>query len=62
MPKIFHCDIEKSISNSAEKVFLNINIKYCIWHFKSVLVIQKYELCCNKVEKIKHLYIYYQNI
>ena len=27
--KIFHCDFEKGISNAAEKVFPNINIKYC---------------------------------
>ena len=29
-PKIFHYDFEKAISNAAEKVFTNANIKYCI--------------------------------
>ncbi|KAG4086334.1 hypothetical protein H8356DRAFT_1434649 [Neocallimastix lanati (nom. inval.)] len=41
------------ISNAAEKVYINANIKYCIWHFKRALEIQKNELCGNKVEKIK---------
>jgi len=39
-PKIFHCDFEKAISNAAEKVFINANIKYCIWHFKRALEIK----------------------
>ena len=61
--KIFHCDFEKAISNAAEKVFINVNIKYCIWHFKRALqILKKKELCGNKVEKIKDLYIYYNNI
>ena len=30
--------------------------------FKKVLEVQKNELCGNKVEKIKDLYIYYKNI
>ncbi|KAG4085362.1 hypothetical protein H8356DRAFT_1375016 [Neocallimastix lanati (nom. inval.)] len=61
-PKIFHCDFEKAVSNAAQKVFINANIKYCIWHFKRALEIKKKELCGNKVEKIKDLYIYYNNI
>jgi len=40
-PKIFHCDFEKVISNTEEKVFSNVNIKYCIWHFKKALDNQK---------------------
>ncbi|KAL6599377.1 hypothetical protein U3516DRAFT_816711 [Neocallimastix sp. 'constans'] len=51
-----------SVSNAAQKVFINANIKYCIWHFKRALEIKKKELCGNKVEKIKDLYIYYNNI
>jgi len=61
-PKIFHCDFEKAVSNAAQKVFINANIKYCIWHFKRALEIKKKELCGDKVEKIKDLYIYYNNI
>jgi len=33
-PKNFHCDFEKDISNTAKKVFPDINIKYCTWHYK----------------------------
>ncbi|KAL6598032.1 hypothetical protein U3516DRAFT_787049 [Neocallimastix sp. 'constans'] len=53
-----------SVSNAAQKVFINANIKYCIWHFKRALEIKKKkkELCGDKVEKIKDLYIYYNNI
>ncbi|KAG4090608.1 hypothetical protein H8356DRAFT_1431061 [Neocallimastix lanati (nom. inval.)] len=40
-PKIFHCDFEKAVSNVAQKVFINANIKYCIWHFKRALEIKK---------------------
>jgi len=40
-PKIFHYDFEKAISNAAEKVLLNVNNKYCIWHFKRILEIKK---------------------
>ncbi|KAG4091132.1 hypothetical protein H8356DRAFT_1408380 [Neocallimastix lanati (nom. inval.)] len=54
-PKIFHCDFEKAVSNAAQKVCINANIKYS-------LEIKKKELCGNKVEKIKDLYIYYNNI
>ncbi|KAG4098573.1 hypothetical protein H8356DRAFT_1391706 [Neocallimastix lanati (nom. inval.)] len=32
--KNFHCDYEKGISNAAEKIFTNINIKYYIWNYK----------------------------
>ena len=40
-PKIFHCDFEKAVSNAAQKIFINANIKYCIWHFKRALEIKK---------------------
>jgi len=29
-PKSFHFDFEKGLLNAAKKIFLNINIKYCI--------------------------------
>ena len=61
--KYFIAILKKTISNAAEKVFINVNIKYCIWHFKRALqILKKKELCGNKVEKIKDLYIYYNNI
>jgi len=28
MPKTFHCEFEKAMFNAAEKVFINVNIKY----------------------------------
>ncbi|ORY78728.1 hypothetical protein LY90DRAFT_500917 [Neocallimastix californiae] len=37
----FHCDFEQGISNVAKKVFPNINIKYCVWHYKRSLEKQK---------------------
>jgi len=40
-PKILHCDFEKSISNASIKIFHNITIKYCVWHYKRSLEVQK---------------------
>jgi len=40
-PNNFHCDFEKGISNAAKIIFPNIHIKYCVWHFKRSLEIQK---------------------
>jgi len=37
IPNNFHCDFEKGISNAKEEIFPNINIKYCIWHYKRAL-------------------------
>ena len=37
----FHCDFEQGISNAAKKVFPNINIKYCVWHYKKQKIIRK---------------------
>ncbi|ORX71716.1 hypothetical protein BCR32DRAFT_250084 [Anaeromyces robustus] len=48
-PKYFHCDFEKAISNAAEKVFPNINIKYCIWHYKRALKNKFNKLCSKEV-------------
>ncbi|KAG4093604.1 hypothetical protein H8356DRAFT_1277654 [Neocallimastix lanati (nom. inval.)] len=43
-PKIFHCDFEKDISNTAKKkVFPDINIK--TWRYKRALEIKKNKLC-----------------
>ncbi|ORY73133.1 hypothetical protein LY90DRAFT_503253 [Neocallimastix californiae] len=39
--KIFHCDFEKGISNAVENIFPNINIKYCFWHYKRLLMTKK---------------------
>jgi len=39
--KYFIAIFKKAISNAAEKVFINANIKYCIWHFKRALEIKK---------------------
>ncbi|KAG4086931.1 hypothetical protein H8356DRAFT_1434097 [Neocallimastix lanati (nom. inval.)] len=44
-PKNVHCDFEKGISKAVKKIFPNINIKYCIWHYKNLLEIKKNELC-----------------
>ena len=37
----FHYDFEKGISNAMENIFPNINIKYCIWHYKKLLMKKK---------------------
>ncbi|KAG4086576.1 hypothetical protein H8356DRAFT_1434358 [Neocallimastix lanati (nom. inval.)] len=42
--------ILKSISNAAKKVFPNINIKYCVWHYKRSLEKQKNILCYHEVK------------
>ncbi|KAG4082898.1 hypothetical protein H8356DRAFT_1437394 [Neocallimastix lanati (nom. inval.)] len=47
-PKIFHCDFEKAVSNAAQKVFINANIKYS-------LEIKKKELCGDKCQE--HNYV-----
>ncbi|OUM57389.1 hypothetical protein PIROE2DRAFT_17651 [Piromyces sp. E2] len=47
-PINLHCDFEIGISNAAKKVFPNINIKYCVWHYKRSLEKQKNELCYNE--------------
>ncbi|KAG4107866.1 hypothetical protein H8356DRAFT_1416254 [Neocallimastix lanati (nom. inval.)] len=46
----FHCDFEQGISNAAKKVFPNINIKYCVWHYKISLEKQKNILCYHEVK------------
>ncbi|ORY08557.1 hypothetical protein LY90DRAFT_519002 [Neocallimastix californiae] len=38
-PENVHCDFEKGISKEVKKIFPNINIKYCIWHYKNLLEI-----------------------
>ena len=40
-PKILHFDFEKGISNATIKIFPNITIKYCVWHYKRSLEVQK---------------------
>ncbi|KAG4092899.1 hypothetical protein H8356DRAFT_1321654 [Neocallimastix lanati (nom. inval.)] len=37
-----------SISNAAIKIFPNITIKYCVWHYKRSLEVQKNKLCYNE--------------
>ena len=37
----FHCDFEIAISNAAKNIFPDINIKYCIWHYKRSLEVKK---------------------
>ncbi|ORX64275.1 hypothetical protein BCR32DRAFT_251198 [Anaeromyces robustus] len=61
-PKNFHCDFEKGISNAVKKTFPDINIKYCIWHYKRSLEINKNALCYKEVEDNNILYIYYKAI
>ncbi|KAG4087393.1 hypothetical protein H8356DRAFT_1433642 [Neocallimastix lanati (nom. inval.)] len=46
----FHCDFEQGISNAAKKVFLNINIKYYVWHYKRSLKKQKNISCYHEVK------------
>ncbi|KAG4101832.1 hypothetical protein H8356DRAFT_1033897 [Neocallimastix lanati (nom. inval.)] len=58
----FHCDFEQGISNAAKKVFPNINIKYCVWHYKKSLEKQKNILCYHEVKNNNDVYIYYKAI
>ncbi|KAG4105181.1 hypothetical protein H8356DRAFT_1366384 [Neocallimastix lanati (nom. inval.)] len=39
---------EMGISNASKKVFPNINIKYCVWHYKKSLENQKNILCYHE--------------
>jgi len=57
-----HCDFEQGISNASKKVFPNINIKYCVWHYKKSLENQKNILCYHEVKNNYDLYIYYKAI
>ncbi|ORX64802.1 hypothetical protein BCR32DRAFT_286851 [Anaeromyces robustus] len=45
-----HCDFEIAISNAARKIIPNLNIKYCVWHYKKSLEKQKNKLCFNEVD------------
>ncbi|KAG4094163.1 hypothetical protein H8356DRAFT_1428114 [Neocallimastix lanati (nom. inval.)] len=58
----FHCDFEQGISNATKKVFPNINIKYCVWHYKRSLEKQKNILCYHEVKNNNDVYIYYKAI
>ncbi|KAG4084312.1 hypothetical protein H8356DRAFT_1436301 [Neocallimastix lanati (nom. inval.)] len=53
-PKILHYDFEKGISNAAIKIFPNITIKYCVWHYKRSLEVQKNKLCYNETYLYKY--------
>ncbi|KAL6599643.1 hypothetical protein U3516DRAFT_762587 [Neocallimastix sp. 'constans'] len=47
-------NFEKGISNTSKKVFPDINIKYCTWHYKRALKIleikKKNKLCRERLE------------
>ncbi|KAG4092118.1 hypothetical protein H8356DRAFT_1406358 [Neocallimastix lanati (nom. inval.)] len=62
----FHCDFEQGISNAAKKVFPNINIKYCVLHYKRSLEKQKNILCYHEVKNNNDYNVnnwnYYENI
>ncbi|KAG4083592.1 hypothetical protein H8356DRAFT_1436850 [Neocallimastix lanati (nom. inval.)] len=62
----FHCDFEQGISNAAKKVFPDINIKYCVWHYKRSLEKQKNILCYHEVKNNNDYNVnnwnYYENI
>ncbi|KAG4095787.1 hypothetical protein H8356DRAFT_1398299 [Neocallimastix lanati (nom. inval.)] len=60
-PINFHGDIEKGISNAAKKIFPQINIKYCVWHFKRSLEIQKKKQIINFLEFFEYFNINYLN-
>ncbi|KAL6590700.1 hypothetical protein U3516DRAFT_770227 [Neocallimastix sp. 'constans'] len=54
IPKILHCDFEKSISNASIKIFHNITIKYCVWYYKRSFEVQKNKLCYNETYLYKY--------
>ncbi|ORX52493.1 hypothetical protein BCR32DRAFT_251807 [Anaeromyces robustus] len=57
-----HCDFEIAISNAARKIIPNLNIKYCVWHYKKSLEKQKNILCFNEVDNNNDVYVYYKAI
>ncbi|KAG4082774.1 hypothetical protein H8356DRAFT_1437484 [Neocallimastix lanati (nom. inval.)] len=61
-----HRNLVISISNAAKKVFPNINIKYCVWHYKRSLEKQKNILCYHEVKNNNDYNVnnwnYYENI
>ena len=57
-----HCDFEIGISNAAKKIFPNIKIRFCVWHFKRSLEKQKNKICCSEVDKNDDIYTYYKAI
>ena len=61
-PKILHCDFEKGLSNTTIKIFPNITIKYCVWHYKRSFEVQKNKLCYNEVENNHKIYLLYKAI
>ena len=61
-PKNLHCDFERAISNAAIIVFPDINIRYCIWHYKRSLGLHKNKICYNEVNQNRDLYVYYNAI
>ncbi|KAL6625890.1 hypothetical protein U3516DRAFT_537518, partial [Neocallimastix sp. 'constans'] len=48
--------------NIAIKIFLNITIKYYVWHYKRSLEVQKNKLCYNEVESNHKIYLFYKAI
>ena len=61
-PKNLHCDFERAISNAEIIVFPDINIRYCIWHYKQSLRHHKNKICHNEVNHNRDLYVYYNDI
>jgi len=58
-----HYDFEKGISNAAIKIFPNITIKYCVWHYKRSLEVQKkINYVIMKVESNHKIYLFYKAI
>jgi len=57
-PIKFHCDFERGISNAAKKIFPNIKIRLCIWHFKRALETN----LCNEIKYGTDLYEEYKAI
>ncbi|KAL6628645.1 hypothetical protein U3516DRAFT_505417, partial [Neocallimastix sp. 'constans'] len=54
----------KEIKKNSNKlrIFPNINIKYCVWHYKRSLEKQKNILCYHEVKNNNDVYIYYKAI
>ena len=61
-PTNLHCDFEIGISNAAKKIFPDINIRFCVWHFKRSLEKQKNKICYSEVDKNDDIYTYYKAI
>jgi len=60
--KELYTDFEKQIGEACRMVYPNVQIKYCIWHMKRVIINKKNILCKSKIDKDENLLILFNMI